>query len=103
MRQWRIDRDDHVNKTDKDRLSRQIREAATWLGAGEDQEDTLHRIASTCEGSHCAVSHTQIVSWLDQGGGSRLLWLNGNPEAGEFLQRHLRGRMHQPYADIFLG
>ena len=86
MRQWRTERDEYISKVEKDRLNDQVREAATWLCASEEQEDILLRVSSGCESSHWALSHPQIMSWLGRSGNHQILWLNGNPGAGETLQ-----------------
>ena len=87
IRQWRADRAYEIDKTERERLYSQTREALAWLGANEGQEDIYARFSKTCDDSHghWTLKDPIITSWLGQGGrDDSVVWLNGKPGAGEY-------------------
>lgn len=86
IRQWRLDRAYDIEKTERERLAAQTKEAAAWFGANEGQEDIFASFSSACDASngHWVLKDRTVVSWLDQGGRDySVVWLNGKPGAGE--------------------
>ena len=81
----RMERAEDLDRMEGERLSRQIREAVAWLGANEEQEDTLAKLLRVHDGkdSHWSLMTPTIVSWIEQGRENSYIWLNGKPGAGE--------------------
>lgn len=84
-RQRRVERAEDLDKMERERLARQVREAAAWLGANEEQEDTLAKLLRACDSmdSHWALVTPTLLSWIEQGRENLFLWINGKPGAGE--------------------
>lgn len=85
IRQWRVEHDEHLQKTERERLATQMREAVTWLNATHDQEDVLAKLSRKYDGTegHWALKERTIVSFIDSSRDSPVVWLNGKPGAGE--------------------
>ena len=81
----RVERAEDLDRMEGERLSRQIREAVAWLGANEEQEDTLAKLlrAHDSINSHWSLTTPTILSWIEQGRENLYIWLNGKPGAGE--------------------
>ena len=81
----RVERSEDLDRTERERLSRQVREAVAWLGANEEQEDTLAKLLRAYDSmnSHWSLTTPIILSWIEQGHENLFLWLNGKPGAGE--------------------
>ena len=89
IREWRIERNEQIERVEKERLVTQVRGAVAWLGASEDQEDLLSKLSRKCEinEAHWILKESTVTSWLDKTGDSNVLWLNGKPGAGaSFLE-----------------
>lgn len=83
-----MDRAYDIEKSERERLASQTREAAAWFGANEGQEDVFAKFSRACDGSesHWILKDSIVLSWLGQGGrDSSVIWLNGKPGAGESL------------------
>ncbi|CAD6565730.1 MAG: hypothetical protein ASARMPREDX12_006744 [Alectoria sarmentosa] len=86
IRQWRADRAYDIDKSERERLASQTREAAAWFGANEGQEDVFAKFSRACDGSesHWIFKDSIVLSWLGQGGRDNpVVWLNGKPGAGK--------------------
>ena len=85
IRQRRVERAEDLDRIEREKLARQLREAAAWLGANEEQENTLAKLlrAHDSMDSHWALATTTILSWIEQGRENLFLWINGKPGAGE--------------------
>ena len=85
VRRQHVERAEDLDRMEQHRLSRQVREAAAWLGANEEQEDTLAKLLRADDGmiSHWSLEIPTILSWIEQGRDNLFLWLNGKPGAGE--------------------
>ena len=84
-RRRRVERAEDLDRMERERLARQVREAVAWLGANEEQEDTLAKLlrAHDSVNSHWSLTTPKILSWIEQGRENLFLWLNGKPGAGE--------------------
>ncbi|KAL8822738.1 MAG: hypothetical protein Q9191_006533, partial [Dirinaria sp. TL-2023a] len=83
IQQWRMERASAIEKTERERLGTQVREAVAWFGATGEQDEILARISRACGPTHWTLENEKMKMWL---GGSRhnlLLWLDGNPGAGK--------------------
>ena len=80
----RVERAEDLDRMERERLARQVREAVAWLGANEEQEDTLAKLlrAHDSTNSHWSLATPTILSWIEQGRENVFLWLNGKPGAG---------------------
>ena len=89
IRQWRAERAKDLDKAEHERLSAQTREAVVWLGAAQEQEDTLARLTRVCDTTdgHWVLREPMILAWLEpsQDNQSQFLWLHGKPGAGEYF------------------
>ena len=86
IRQWRADRAYDIEKTERERLASQTKEAAAWFGANEGQEDIFAKFSNACDASndHWFLKDRIVVPWLGEGGRDySVIWLNGKPGAGE--------------------
>ena len=85
VRRRRVERAEDLDRMERERMARQVREAAAWLGANEEQEDTLAKLLRAHDGkdSHWSLATPTILSWTEQGRENLFLWLNGKPGAGE--------------------
>ena len=85
VRRQHVERAEDLDRMERDRLARQVREAAAWLGANEEQEVTLERLLRADDGmfSHWSLATPTILSWIEQGRDNMFLWLNAKPGAGE--------------------
>ena len=81
----RVERAEDLDRTEREGLARQVREAVAWLGANEEQEDTLAKLLRAHDSmvSHWSLATPTILSWIEQGRENLFLWLNGKPGAGE--------------------
>lgn len=81
----RVERAEDLGRMEREGLARQVREAVAWLGASEEQEDTLAKLlrAHDSMDSHWSLATPTILSWIEQGRENLFLWLNGKPGAGE--------------------
>ena len=81
----RLERAEDLDRMERERLARQVREAAAWLGANEEQENTLAKLLRSHDSvdSHWALGTPTILSWIEQGRENLFLWINGKPGAGE--------------------
>ena len=85
VRRQHVERAEDLDRMERYRLARQVREAAAWLGANEEQECTLKKLLRADDGmfSHWSLATPTILSWIEQGLDNMFLWLNGKPGAGE--------------------
>ena len=88
IRQWRVERAQDLERTEKERLASQIRDTMNWLGADEEQEDIYAKLLRAYEtnDSHWILKESTVVSWLEDGRDCAVAWINGKPGAGR-LQR----------------
>ena len=87
IRQWRAERAEYLEKSEKDRLTTQVREAVAWLGARDEQDNELNRVSDACDSKHWALEDPKVLLWLDQSRYHSTLWLNGKPGAGKLSMR----------------
>ena len=61
--------------------------AMVWLGANEEQKDTLAKLLRTGErrDSHWSLKTPEVLTWIEQGRENVCLWLTGIPGAGKCL------------------
>ena len=85
VRRRRVELAEDLDRMERERMARQVREAAAWIGANEEQEDTLAKLLRAHDGmdSHWSLATPTILSWIGQGRENLFLWLNGKPGAGE--------------------
>lgn len=83
IRQWRTERAEHLDKSEKDRLAACLRDAVAWFGARDEQENELSRLSEACTSKHWALEDPKVLLWLDQSRHNSILWLNGKPGAGK--------------------
>ena len=91
VRRRRVERAEDLDRMERERMARHVREAAAWLGANEEQEDTLAKLLRAHDNinSHWSLATPTMLSWIEQGRENLFLWLNGKPGAGECHQTQL--------------
>ena len=74
-----------LERVEQEKLAREFRVAMAWLGANEEQKDTLAKLLRTSESrnSHWSLTTPAVLAWIEQGGENVFLWLTGIPGAGE--------------------
>ena len=85
IQQWQITRAEEVERYERERSTRNVREAIAWLGATTEQEDMQTRLHQKTRGQKDSwiIQHPFIVSWLAMANSALLIWLHGKPGGGK--------------------
>ena len=85
IREWRVERNEKIDRAEHVHQSTQVREATLWVGADEEQEEILARLSRTSNSTddHWVTKNPMILSWLESSRGHSVVWLNGKPGGGE--------------------